>query len=346
MIRPYIAVVIAVFVLTMPSLGADRIQARMDELQRENAALSVEEARLQAEIEALEAALDAFDEESKALLDIAQTRANAEQLRLWLNMEGRSGAEIVKIQIDSIVEAIKGATVPRPAAPLSIRRNKAAAVDVTSLRGSTVVLAFGLAQDPALDAYLQALETPFVSGMRGALVLLDDSRGPPHTASRLDKTTVLVGNVDTRQLRSFLQQQRVYSGTFVLIDAQGRVRYQGPLSTSMVAPLEQDLRAKAAPPRAPPATPPQPSTAELAGLCHKSYHEAAVAGNHLSTWDSSETRTWCDCIASNIRNVLAPQELSEYTQNPVAFIRKVLDDPTPSRPRNWRLFTPITNCWQ
>lgn len=88
------------------------------------------------------------------------------------------------------------------------------------------------------------------------------------------------------------------------------------------------------------------SSSEITSACYTSYREAAAAGNHLDSFDSDGMRTWCGCLTSKLSNVLTPDEIATYLKNPVQFVRRETEDPAPGQQRNWRLFTPITSCWQ
>lgn len=319
-----------------------RLNAELDELDAEEARLNAERDELDAEEAKLKAEMKRLQAED------AQYRATADQLLLWVNPDGRSNEQIHKQQNDWIMLAAKKATVPRSAGPLIIRRDDGNAIDVKSWRGGVVMLVAVLAQAPALDVYLDLVEQE--GGIRKALVLIDKSRGPRHVASRLQRSAATIGQADGRELRTFLQQDRVYSGTFVLIDAQGTVRYQGPFREDMLNflprnPPASDSSASAARAGAGAKTV-RPSPDRLAAACQKSYHDSAIAGGHLDTWNEGENLQWCKCLASNLTNVLTAEEQSSYLRDPVAFVRVATADPPANGQRDWRLFVPITNCWR
>jgi thiol-disulfide isomerase/thioredoxin len=133
--------------------------------------------------------------------------------------------------------ALQGASLPRPAAPLTIARpGGVAPVDPTAYKGKVVALLFLLTTCPHCKAFSKALETVQKElGPQGFQVLgaaINDNTGRLVTGFVQETgATFPVGFVKQEVSNDYLQipsMQTMYMPQLLLIDRKGMIRYHHP----------------------------------------------------------------------------------------------------------------------
>ena len=128
-------------------------------------------------------------------------------------------------QIDSEAST---AQIPRQAAPLKVRTAGGEARDLQSYRGMAVVILFSDPNDARLASDLRQLG---MIGEPGAIqpfnVFFAGSEAEQQTALSQKRFKYPRGVVPSLEINGYLQQQKVVSGTWLLVDKQGIIQAQG-----------------------------------------------------------------------------------------------------------------------
>jgi hypothetical protein len=242
--------------LVFPGLvgGAEKKpDAELDELYRQRAAVEAERARTLAEQQRVDASLKENaarlaakrQELDAATAEVAEAEVIAEEKRRHLNMEGLTREQIVAAQDEAISRAARRALLPRAAAPIRFFDYLGSnPITFDAFPGKVVVLVLGRTDDPLLSFHLRMIRNfREIAGVHSFYVMLDADGVKNGTLG--DIVTTGGRLVIKPELNAFLQQDRVYSGTYVVVDEQRRVRYQGPFhDTKMFAPILADQRAR------------------------------------------------------------------------------------------------------
>jgi hypothetical protein len=288
-------------------------------------------------------------EVERARVELTQAQAIAEQFQLFLRAPKNSPAYDANLNL--IRTATSRAKIPRTAARLPMRTLAGNGIATDQFRGKLVVLLFAHPGDPLLEGYLDVLQK-FAAPLDGGaevqllLVVLES----PERLNAVPKPLV-VATADVTQSLAFLQQTVVYSGTFVLIDHQATVQYQGtwefrPTAIALLRTHEVEV---ASPGR-------QTQIAEAQGELGQVNREIAelLGGDPLANCekayaataspdDAAETRRFCKCLASSLVPVLTLRESRAFVADPVGFVRRAYGNSgvvTVSGPA----YTAIGNC--